>query len=86
MKNTPLIKCLNECNIGEELEVQKVDAGIMATQRLANLGIVPGVKIIISKAAPLNGPIEITVKGTKIVLGRGLVSKIIVKCNNSCNG
>ncbi|MBY9006119.1 MAG: ferrous iron transport protein A [Candidatus Lokiarchaeota archaeon] len=83
--NNSLTKCLGECEIGDELEVIKVDAGGSATQRLASLGIVPGVKIIKSRSAPFNGPIEIIVKGTKIVLGRGLVSKIIVSCNNSCN-
>ena len=84
-KDNLLIKCLAECKIGDEIEVAKVDAGRIATQRLANLGIVPGVKIIKSKSAPLNGPVEIIVKGSKIVIGRGLVSKIIVKCNQSCN-
>ncbi len=85
-RGSSLIKCLGECEIGDELEVIKVDAGGTATQRLATLGIVPGVKIIKSKSAPFNGPVEIIVKGTKIVLGRGLVAKIIVNCNNICMG
>ena len=83
-KYSSLIKCLSECEIGDELLIARVNAGRMAKQRLANLGIIPGVKIIKNRVAPLNGPVEIIVKGTKIVLGRGLVSKIIVKCNNNC--
>ena len=80
----PLIKCLSECDLGTELIVMGVNAGYGAKQRLAHLGIVPGVKIIKKKSAPFRGPINIIVKGTSLVLGRGLASKILVNCNNSC--
>ena len=80
----PLIKCLSSCETGEELLVLSVDAGKKAKNRLANLGIVPGVKIIKNKAAPFHGPIEIIVKGTSLVLGRGLAEKIRVSCQGSC--
>jgi Fe2+ transport system protein FeoA len=61
-----------------------VEAGNKAKNRLANLGIVPGVKIIKNKAAPFHGPVEITVKGTSLVLGRRLAEKIKVNCEGSC--
>jgi len=69
---------LTDCSAGEQLTVVRVAAGIRAKTRLANLGIVPGVKIIKRRAAPFRGPIEIIVKGTVLVIGRGLASKIIV--------
>jgi Fe2+ transport system protein FeoA len=50
----------------------------MAKKRLACLGIIPGVTIIKRKSAPFRGPIEILVKGSSIVIGRGLAIKIIV--------
>ena len=80
----PLIKCLTECQNGSELTVLSVSAGKKAKRRLAHLGIVPGVKIIKKNAAPFKGPIEIIVKGTSLVLGRGLAVKINVDCNNIC--
>ena len=80
-----LLNCLSDCESGEELLVIGVDAGMKAKKRLANLGIVPGVKIIKNKAAPFRGPIEITVKGTSLVLGRGLAEKIKVSRQGSCN-
>ena len=80
----PLTQCLSNCDTGEELLVLSVDAGSKAKNRLANLGIVPGVKIIKNKAAPFHGPVEITVKGTSLVLGRGLAEKIKVNCEGSC--
>ena len=80
----PLTKCLSECEIGEELLVLRVDAGNKAKNRLANLGIVPGVIIVKNKAAPFHGPVEIIVKGASLVLGRGLAEKIKVSCQGSC--
>ena len=80
----PLIKCLTECELGTELIVLGVNAGRGAKRRLAHLGIVPGVKIIKRRSAPFHGPINIIVKGTSIVLGRGLASKILVNCNDLC--
>lgn len=77
-----LLKCLTECSMGDQVEVVSVNAGRGAKQRLANLGIVPGVKIRKSRAAPFRGPVEVIVKGTKIVLGRGLAAKVFVNCAN----
>lgn len=81
MTSTPLIKCLTECNRGEIVTILSVEAGYKAKRRLANLGIVPGVRIIKKKSAPLKGPIEIIVKGSSLVIGRGLALKIMVQCD-----
>jgi DtxR family Mn-dependent transcriptional regulator len=81
---TPLIKCLTECEKGEEVVVVSVNAGHKAKTRLANLGLVPGTKITKTKNAPFKGPLEIIVKGSSLVIGRGLASKIMVECNSTC--
>ena len=81
----PLIECLlSECQKGEEIMIIIVDAGKRAKTRLANLGIVPGAIIVKTKTAPFKGPVEILVKGTSLVIGRGIAGKIIVKCEGSC--
>ncbi|MFX1365394.1 MAG: ferrous iron transport protein A [Promethearchaeota archaeon] len=79
-----MIKCLIECKKEEEVTVVSVRAGYNAKRRLANLGIVPGVKIKKKKSAPMRGPLQIIVKGSSLVIGRGLAAKIIVKCDPSC--
>ncbi|MFX0040530.1 MAG: ferrous iron transport protein A [Candidatus Heimdallarchaeota archaeon] len=79
-----LLKCLTECNRDEIVTVVTVNAGYKAKMRLANLGIVPGVKIKKKKSAPLKGPIEIIVKGSSLVIGRGIATKIIVTCSDQC--
>ena len=80
-----LVKKLIECRQGEELTLLRVNAGHNAKRRLANLGIVPGVKIIKKKAAPFRGPIKIIVKGSSLIIGRGLAAKIMVKTGDSHN-
>ena len=78
IRGTPLIKCLTECVI------ISVHCGHKAKRRLANLGLVPGTKIKKKKAAPFRGPLKIVVKGSTLVIGRGLASKILVECDKSC--
>ena len=82
---TPLIKCLTECDKGEEITVVSVNAGFKAKKRLADMGLIPGVKIIKKKSAPWKGPLELIVKGSSLVIGRGLAEKVIVRCN-ACHG
>ncbi len=83
-KTSSLLKCLTDCEKGKDLEVVAVNAGRRAKERLANLGIVPGVNIIKERSAVFGGPVEIRVRGSKIVLGRGLAAKVVVTCN-SCS-
>jgi ferrous iron transport protein A len=83
-KSVSLLKCLTECDKGEELEVANIIAGQRAKQRLAHLGVFPGTKIIKKKSAPWNGPVEIIVRGTSLVIGRGLAAKIMVICKDHC--
>ncbi len=80
----PLIRCLTQCEKNEVLLVDSVNSGGNAKNRLANLGIIPGSKIIKKKIAPLKGPLEIEIKGSKLIIGRGLASKILVKCPKKC--
>ena len=82
-KEKPLIKCLTDCTRDEELIILRVNTGYNAKRRLANLGIIPGVKIIKKNAAPFRGPIEVIVKGSSLVIGRGLAARIFVKCVGS---
>ena len=75
---------MTDCVKGEVVTVLRVNAGMKAKRRLANLGVVPGIQIVKKKTAPLRGPIEIIVKGTSLVIGRGLASRIMIKCQGQC--
>jgi len=79
--STPFIKCLTECEKGEEVIVLNVNSGLRQKRRLANLGVFPGAKLQKKKDAPFRGPIQVIVKGSSLVIGRGLACKITVECN-----
>jgi len=70
---------LGELKKEQEAEIISIDAGWRATKRLADLGLVPETKIKILRNAPILGPIEIQVRGSRVVIGRGLASKILIK-------
>jgi len=84
-RGTPLIKCLTECKEREEITIKRVNCGFRAKRRLANLGLVPGSKIKKIKTAPFRGPLQISVRGSILVIGRGLANRILVECDKSCS-
>ena len=55
-----------------------INAGMGATRRLTSLGLTPGTKITKLSSAPFQGPIQLLVRNTRLVIGRGLASKIMV--------
>jgi len=73
---------LVKLNEGKEAKVVSVMGGQMANKRLADLGLTPGIKIKVLNKAPLFGPVEIEVRGSKLVLGQGLAAKVLVENKN----
>lgn len=68
---------------GERGEILSLMAGGRACQRLADLGLTRGTVVSIARSAPLYGPIEVSVRRTKVAIGRGLASKILVRLRKS---
>ena len=48
-------------------------------RRLADMGLTPGTRITVVKSAPLQGPLEILVRGSRLALGRGMAERIYVE-------
>jgi len=48
-------------------------------KRLTDMGLTPGTEVTVIKSAPFNGPIEVYVRGYRLVLGRGMAERIIVE-------
>jgi DtxR family Mn-dependent transcriptional regulator len=63
----------------EEGEIFSIDTGASSRRRLEEMGLTPGTKIKIKKSAPFRGPVEISVRGSTLAIGRGIASKIFVK-------
>lgn len=63
---------------GQKGVILSILAGRGASKRLADLGLTPGTEIRVLEKA-LWGPVEIEARGSKLAIGRGLASKILVK-------
>ena len=62
---------------GETVKVVKIDAGRGLNSRLAAMGLVPNTQItVVSNGHP--GPFVLSVKESKVMLGRGMAHKIMV--------
>ncbi len=70
---------LKDAPIGRPLKVVKFTCGREAKCRLIGLGILPGSRIVITHKLSKDGPFSVTVNGTKIVVGRGLLNRIFVE-------
>jgi len=62
---------------GRRVRVVTVEAGHGLQARLAAMGLIPGVEIE-GLQNRVNGPFMISVKGSRIALGRGMAQKIMV--------
>jgi Fe2+ transport system protein FeoA len=47
-------------------------------KRLMDMGLTPGAEVVVVKSAPFHGPLEVTVRGSRLALGRGMAERIIV--------
>ncbi|MCX6671722.1 MAG: metal-dependent transcriptional regulator [Euryarchaeota archaeon] len=63
---------------GQKGKIAFIQGGKGVIQRLCDLGLTNKTSISILRSAPLNGPIEICVRGCKIVIGRDIANKIFV--------
>jgi len=48
-------------------------------KRLTDLGLTPGINVTVVKSAPFNGPLEICVRNSRLAIGRGMASRILVE-------
>ncbi len=71
------IKPLSKVRSGEKVKLASIEAGRGLNSRLASMGLLPNVEItVVSNGHP--GPFVISVKGSKMMLGRGMARKIMV--------
>jgi DtxR family Mn-dependent transcriptional regulator len=48
-------------------------------QRLLDMGLTPGTSIKVERVAPLKGPIEVCVRGSKVALGQDIATNVFVE-------
>jgi ferrous iron transport protein A len=69
---------LTDMREGETGIISSIAGGKKATKRLADLGLTPGTEIKVIRKALFSGPVQVEACSSKLVLGRGLASKIMV--------
>ena len=68
---------LSKVRAGKTVKLVGIEAGRGLSSRLASMGLVPNVEItVINNSHP--GPFVISVKNSKMMLGRGMAHKIMV--------
>lgn len=58
--------------------VISISAGGKSAQRLRDMGLTDGTRIIVTQHAPFKGPLEILVRGTRLAVSRNLAKHIVV--------
>lgn len=64
---------------GEKAKIAFIRGGGGVMQRLCDLGLTNGTEVSLLRSAPMQGPLEICVRGCKLVIGRGIAEKIFVQ-------
>ena len=76
---TNVIK-LNEVPVGSSARVVSVTGTGRVTQRLMEMGIIPGIGVKVVKAAPFGDPIEVRLRGYSLAMRRNEAEAIEVTC------
>ena len=78
MKVEDQVRPLSSVKAGHKVVLVRIDAGRGLNSRLASMGLVANTEIrVVSNSHP--GPFVIIVKDTRVMLGRGMAHKIMVK-------
>jgi ferrous iron transport protein A len=72
------MKELSRVKTNTNLVFVTVKGGSCLAQRLLDMGLTPGEKLIVVNNCGC-GPVTVIIRGVKVALGHGLATKIIVK-------
>lgn len=64
---------------GAKGTIARIEAGPKASQRLADMGLTRGTEITLLKSAPFRGAVTISVRGTRLALGRKVAARIFAE-------
>jgi len=74
-----LLTQLSNLKPDEEGTVAFIRGGKMSCQRLLDMGLTQGTRVRVVNAAPFQGPIEVSVRGSTLALGRRLAAHVFVE-------
>ena len=63
----------------QKADIVDIEGGSRVVKRLHDMGLTPGARIWVRRSAPLSGPVEVCIRDSCLVIGRGVASKVLVK-------
>jgi ferrous iron transport protein A len=78
MTTTKRYTSLGAVQSGETVQIQKMQGGHQFLSRLASLGFTPGAQLRVVQNYG-HGPLIVSLRGTRIALGRGEAQKILIE-------
>ncbi|MCD6426896.1 MAG: ferrous iron transport protein A [Caldisericaceae bacterium] len=69
---------LLDIKAGEKAEIVSLAGGYGFMRRLQEMGLIPGQIVEVVRNSAM-GPVEISVMGTHLAIGRGIAAKVIVR-------
>ena len=76
--HTDGLRPLKDVKCGQEVALVRVEGGRAFQHRLAEMGLVPGVRFRVT-ARGKTGPFIVSVKHTRLVLGEATVDRVLVR-------
>ena len=73
------MRTLKDVNVGESVNVTKLNGEGAVKRRIMDMGITKGVEIYVRKIAPLGDPVEITVRGYELSVRKADAEMIVVE-------
>ena len=70
------MKTMAEMTVGESATVGAVDASDAVGMRLMEMGLVPGVDVLLRGTAPLGDPLEFEVRGYRLSVRRSEAARV----------
>jgi Fe2+ transport system protein FeoA len=75
---------LSMMKTGQKTKLVSINAGQGLKSRLTAMGLIPGVEVIVVNNSH-SGPFVISVRGSRMMLGRGVTHKLVVLQNSLNN-
>ncbi len=73
------IKPLTSLEPGESAKIAFIRAGRGAVRRLSDMGLTPGTSVKMIRSAPLSGPVNVELRGSRLAIGFGIASRVFVE-------
>lgn len=74
------MSALKEC---AEARIAFIRGENQVLRRLLDMGLTPGTRVRITRTAPFNGPVEISVRGSRLALGEEVAANVFVEAESA---